>query len=142
LSELKGTNTFTGIELSKSASVTLGLARFDAVGEEIIWDATRFILRTLDLEDHLEIDLGLGSKYEGIYTENQVYLETTENAKLRVVIEYTESNEITDYTDSEYTKFHHIEIPVLTKIRSIKIYNTEIGRIQFAKDIQINPTEY
>ena len=142
LSELKGTNTFTGIELSKSASVTLGLARFDAVGEEIIWDATRFILRTLDLEDHLEIDLGLGSKYEGIYTENQVYLETTENAKLRVVIEYTESNEITDYTDSGYTKFHHIEIPVLTKIRSIKIYNTEIGRIQFAKDIQINPTEY
>jgi hypothetical protein len=129
LSGLTGTTTFTSVELSKSSSVTLGLSRFDAVGDEIIWDATRFIFRTFDLGDHLEIDLGLDSKYEGIYTENQIYLETTEKTKLRVVVEYTESNEITDYTDPVYTKFHHIEIPGLTKIRSIKIYNAEIGRV-------------
>ena len=141
LENLVGNISFTGIELLKNY-ITLSLSEFIAVGDEVTWDSSRYILRTYSLSDYIYIDLGNNSKYEGKYTQNQVYLETTEKTRLHVVIEYVESNEITNYTDSTPTYYHHISIPSLTKISSIKIYNEVVGRVQFSKDIELNPIEY
>ena len=141
LENLAGTITFTGLQLDKTV-VTLSLSNFEAIGDEAYWDNSRFIFRSSETSDYLEINLGSDSKYEGVYSDSQIYLETSEKSKLHVVVEYTESNEITNYVDSSFTQFHHIRIPALTRIGNIKIYNTEVGRVQFTKDIQIDPTEY
>jgi len=67
LENLVGNISFTGIELLKN-DITLSLSEFIAVGDEVTWDSSRYILRTYSLSDYIYIDLGNNSKYEGKYT--------------------------------------------------------------------------